>query len=380
MEVATQHTRWSLLSGGYVADMKRILADLSRNGAILLLLLLTACSDDSDQQLDARTSLADAARQAELQVGVAFGNNASAGRRTLAASEFTSITPENAMKWPSLAAAPGAYDFSDADQLVDFALSNGQRIRGHTLFWHRSNGLPSWVRDELEEASDPAARLRELMVDHTARVVGRYAGRIAQWDVINEPLALVSGAFDPENIFYELLGEEYLDMALLEAHAADPSAELFINETFTEFQAEKFDGLLALAQRLLDRGIPLHGIGLQGHFFLRAPDETILRDQLQRIADMGLLSEITELDIPLPLFSERAEPLEGQAQAYADVFDACLAVDLCTGITTWGLDDANTWLDSFVLSAGNAPNRPLLFDQELNAKPAYDSVVEALLR
>jgi endo-1,4-beta-xylanase len=177
-----------------------------------------------------------------------------------------------------------------------------------------------------------------------------------------------------------LLGEEYLDFALLHAHAADPSAELFINETFIEFQPDKFDALIALAQRLLDRSAPLHGLGLQGHFFLRTPEEAILRDQLQRIATLGLKVEITELDIPLSLFNATTDPLAAQTQAYADVFNACLAVPLCSGITLWGLDDAHTWLDSFVFSAGNAPNRPLLFNEELQTKPAYDSVVDTLLK
>lgn len=353
----------------------------------VLLLLLPACAEhgaasrDSNIQQDVPDGLAGAARAAGLQVGVAFDrvDDASGEQLAVAAREFTSVTPENSMKWRSLAPAPGEYDFSDADELADFALANGQRLRGHTLFWHRLNGLPAWMHAELDAASDPAERLRELMVDYTAAVVGRYAGRIAQWDVINEPLGVVGGGFDPENIFYQLLGEEYLDLALLNAHAADPSAELFINETFTEFQPEKFDALLALAQRLLDRGAPLHGIGLQGHFFLRAPDEGVLRDQLQRIAALGLKAEVTELDIPLPLFDTTPEPLAAQAQAYADVFNACLAVPLCSGITVWGVDDAHTWLDSFAITAGSAPNRPLLFDEQLQAKPAYHGVVDALL-
>jgi endo-1,4-beta-xylanase len=342
-------------------------------------LFVIACSDGSGGRLNPSPGLADAARQAQLEVGVAFASTASPERKAVAAAEFTSITAENAMKWPSLAPAPGGYAFEAADQLVDFAIANGQRIRGHTLFWHRLNGTPRWVLDELDAASDPAARLREMMREHTATVVGRYAGRLRQWDVVNEPLAIIGGDFDPENFFFEHLGEEYLDLALLEAHAADPSAELFINETFTESQPAKFDALIGLAQRLLQRGVPLHGLGLQGHFFLQAPDQAVLRDQLARIAALGLKAEITELDIPLSLFRDTPDPLAAQAQAYADVFDACLAVSSCSGITVWGLDDANTWLDSFELSAINAPNQPLLFDAELQPKPAYHSVVDALI-
>lgn len=375
------------MNSGNRGGIKRFLFSAWLGSIGLSLLLLPACAEHSDSsrdnqnQQDTPSGLAGAAREVELQVGVAYevGDHASTEQTQVASREFTSVTPENSMKWRSLAPAADEYDFSGADQLVDFALANGQRLRGHTLFWHRLNGLPSWMQAELDAASDPAARLRELMVDHTATVVGRYAGRIAQWDVINEPLGIASGDFDRENVFYQLLGEEYLDLALLHAHAADPSAELFINETFTEFQPQKFDALIALAQRVLARGAPLHGIGLQGHFFLRAPDEAVLRDQLRRIAALGLKAEITELDIPLPLFDTTPDPLAAQAQAYADVFNACLAVPLCSGITAWGVDDAHTWLDSFVITAGNAPNRPLLFDGQLQAKPAYHAVVDALL-
>jgi endo-1,4-beta-xylanase len=359
--------------------MKLLPSIITGISLVSLFLVLAACSDSNNNNGDRSETagLEEAARQAELAVGAAVNGDASSEQLEVVSREFTSVTAENAMKWASLAPTSDSFNFSKADQLVDFAIENGQRIRGHTLFWHRINGLPSWLSEELGKSSDPAARLEELMVTHTATVVGRYAGQLAQWDVINEPLAIVGGGFDPENIFYQLLGEEYLDIALLQAHAADPSAELFINETFVEFQPVKFDALIALAQRLLDRGIPLHGLGLQGHFFVSAPDEAVLREQLQRIAALGLKAEITELDIPLPLFNGTPDPLAAQAQAYADVFNACLAVALCTGITVWGIDDAHTWLDSFL--AITAPNRPLLFDEMLRAKPAYDSVVKTLL-
>lgn len=349
-----------------------------RYSLFVLLLFVAACDNNNNGGGNEPVSMADAARNANLQVGVAVSRTVTAEQSAVIAREFTSITPENSTKWSELEPVLGSYDFSRADQLIDSAVANGQRIRGHTLFWARLNGLPAWFNEELENASDPAARLRELMVAHTDTVVGRYAGKLAQWDVINEPLALVGGDFDPDNVFHQLLGEEYIDLALLQAHAADASAELFINETFIEFEAEKFDALIALAQRLLDRGAPLHGLGLQGHFFFRAPDEAILRDQLQRIAALGLKAEITELDIPLPLFSDSADPLAAQAQAFEDVFNACLAVPLCSGITVWGLGDFNTWLDSFVVTAANAPNRPLLFDEELAPKPAYERVVELM--
>ena len=196
--------------------------------------------------------------------------------------------------------------------------------------------------------------------------------------MVNEPLALASGGFDTDNIFYQTLGEEYIDIAFHSAYLADPSALLFLNETFTEFVPAKFDALVALASSLLDRKVPIHGVGLQAHFFLQPPDGILLQNQIARLTALGLRVELTEVDIPLPLFASQDDPLRAQGIAYGRVFAACLAVPGCSGITVWGVDDGDTWLDSFALTSSNAPNRPLLFNEDLEPKPAY-YVVRGLL-
>ena len=260
---------------------------------------------------------------------------------------------------------------------MDWAEQNGLRVRGHALFWDRLNGSPDWLAGEVAAAPDPAAHLTQLMQTHAQTVVGRYAGRIEQWDVVNEPLALGGAVLDPESLFAQTLGEDYLDIAFHAAHAADPDADLFLNEVLTEGPVV-FDALLGLVEGMLDRGVPVHGVGLQSHAFLIPPEGAALQAQLERIAALGLMVELTELDLPIFLFSQEADPLAAQAQAYADVFAACLAVTACTGITTWGLHDGDTWLDENPLSAPFAPNRPLLFDELLQPKPAYAAVVAAL--
>jgi len=323
-------------------------------------------------------ALASAARGAGIEVGAAVDSNLNEGRRELAGREFTSGTIENSLKWAPLASAPGVYDFTAADSAVDFAEDKGLRIRGHTLFWDRLNGRPSWLPGELEAAPDAALRLTELMEEHAATVVGRYAGRLAHWDVVNEPLDLVGTGLAPDNIYVQTLGESYLDIAFAAARLADPSAKLFLNEVLTEFLAPKFDALLALVEGLLARGVPIDGIGLQGHFTVAPPNRASLESQLQRVAELGLWVELTEVDIPRPLFDAEADPFAAQAAAYADVFAACKAVPACTGVTTWGLDDPDTWLDSFELTMGTAPNEPLLFDAHLDPKPAYYAVVQVL--
>jgi len=320
---------------------------------------------------DTPPTLSQAARHAGIDVGVAIEHNMSPDRVALVQREFSSVTPENAMKWGPLAPAPGVHDFSAADATVAVAESAGLRIRGHTLIWHRLNGPPGWLPGELAAAADPAATLRTMMQEHIAVTVGRYAGRISQWDVVNEPLALASGDFDTDNIFYRTLGEEYIDIAFHSAHIADPSALLFLNETFTEFVPAKFDALVALASSLRARNVPIHGVGLQAHFFLQPPDGILLQNQIARLTALGLRVELTEVDIPLPLFASQGDPLQAQGIAYGKVFAACLAVPGCSGITVWGVDDSSTWLDSFVLTSGRAPNRPLLFREDLEPKPAY---------
>ncbi|MHC4521239.1 MAG: endo-1,4-beta-xylanase, partial [Planctomycetota bacterium] len=146
------------------------------------------------------------------------------------AAEFNSLTPENALKWPELASAPGVYDFTVADALVDFAEQGGMRVRGHTLVWHRLNGIPSWLEAEVNQAPDPAARMRELLAEHIQTVVGRYAGRIESWDVVNEPLEALGAELDPDSIFLQTLGPGYIAEVFELAHQADPQAKLFLNE------------------------------------------------------------------------------------------------------------------------------------------------------
>lgn len=323
-------------------------------------------------------------REAAGVAGIEFGVAANppqlepGAAADLIASEFTSLTPENQLKWSTLAPAPGIWDFSGADALLDGAEANGQRLRGHTLVWGRSNGTPDWLEDELAAAPDPDARLRALATELIETVVGRYAGRIATWDVVNEPLDLLGPALDPDSPFTPL-GTDFLVEAFELARAADPAATLFLNETAVEFLPEKFEGLLALVDELLAKGAPIDGVGLQGHFLFVRADGAALRAQIEQLASRGLLVEITELDMPVFPFFGVPDRIAAQAQAYAEVVEACLAVPACRGITVWGLSDADTWLDNTPPLSFVAPNRPLLFDEMLAPKPAYDAVRAALL-
>jgi endo-1,4-beta-xylanase len=288
---------------------------------------------------------------------------------TTLAREFNSVTPENALKWYTVQASPGAWEFGPADAVVAFAEAHGLEVRGHTLVWAQDSYTPAWVR----AITDPD-ELRARVTEQIETVMTRYRGRIHRWDVVNEPLASV-GTGPSDSVFWEVLGPGWVADAFRTAHEVDPDAELWLNEYGTDWVPGKHAALVAMLRDLIAEGVPVHGVGLQMHRLgVAAPDPTTLQAQLRDFTDLGLEVAITELDIPTAPTDPDA--LVKQAEAYARIVDACLAVAGCREITTWGLTDASTWLDA--LGIFPTPTRPLLFDDSFQPKPAYHAVRERL--
>jgi endo-1,4-beta-xylanase len=276
----------------------------------------------------------------------------------------TSLTPENELKWAIVHPEPNRYDFGPADALVDLARRTGKRVRGHTLVWDQQ--LPAWVTDR---TWTPDA-LRAAMVEHIKTVVGHFRGKVASWDVVNEPFA-DDGSFKPD-LFFRVLGPSYVETALRAAREADPDAKLFVNELAAERPGPKRDALLGLAAELHNRGVPLDGIGLQDHTTLDgAPSQADLEDTMNRIAGLGLDVELSEVDVAIPPSTPTSPAvLADQAQVFGSAAQACAAVARCTGMTVWGVDDRWSWL--------GAAQRPLLFDADAQPKPALAAVRTAL--
>ncbi len=286
-------------------------------------------------------------------------------------SEFSSVTPENQLKWEYVHPEPGTYDFAAADDIVAFAEEHDMVVRGHTLLWHSQN--PAW----LEEGDYAPDELRAILRDHVTTVVGRYAGRIQQWDVANEIIDDAGRLRTQENIWLRELGPGVIDDVFRWAHEADPDAQLFLNDFGAEGVNPKTDAYLALVTDLLARGVPVDGFGAQAHLSLEhgSPGDG-LRENLQRFADLGLATAVTELDVRVPLDDGRAsaEDLERQAEYYTDVVAGCLAVAGCSSITVWGFTDAYSWVATFFPGMGAAT----LLTQDHARKPAYDAVADAL--
>ncbi|MDT0614929.1 endo-1,4-beta-xylanase [Streptomyces lancefieldiae] len=267
--------------------------------------------------------------------------------------EFTSVTPENEMKWDAVEGNRDTFTFGAADQIVNHARSQGMDVRGHTLVWHSQ--LPSWV------SGLGAADLRTAMNNHINRVMGHYKGQIHSWDVVNEAFQDGGSGARRSSPFQDKLGDGFIEEAFRTARAADPAAKLCYNDYNTDGVNAKSNAVYAMVKDFKSRGVPIDCVGLQSHFNGASPVPADYRANLQRFADLGVDVQITELDI------------EGsgtaQADNYANVVKACLAVDRCTGITVWGVTDKYSWRSS---------GTPLLFDGNYNEKPAYDAVLSAL--
>lgn len=282
----------------------------------------------------------------------------------IAGREFNALTPGNAMKWGSVEPTRGTFNWAEADQIVDFAEAHGQQVRGHTLVWHSQN--PSW----LTNGSWTSAELSQLMNDHIALEVGRYKGRLATWDVVNEPFN-EDGTYR-QTLWYNGLGADYIAQALTAARAADPSAKLYINDYNVEGVNAKSTALYNLVRSLKERGVPIDGVGLQAHLILGQVPST-MQQNIQRFADLGVDVAITELDIRMQLPSDSAK-LTRQAADYKAVVNACLAVSRCVGVTVWGFTDSDSWIPSTFPGQGAATP----YDENYAPKPAYYAIAEAL--
>jgi endo-1,4-beta-xylanase len=337
-------------------------------------------------------SLKSVSERTGIATGAALPTAMTRDQRSDVLRNFSAITTENAFKWEEMSPSRGRTRFADTDRVVAWANRHHLRLRAHNLFWHRLQ-LPGWVPAAVESAKRPRALLRSLMRRRVEKVVGRYAGRIDIWDVVNEPLAVLGSGWDTENgpfsvrnLFYLTLGEHYIDAAFRWTHRADPHGKLFLNELVWNpvLGDPKADALLALVRRLKRRGVPIDGVGLQTHGMLGVeppwypPSATAFARYMRALARLGVKVEVTELDVALPLV-QGPNRLAGQAALYRRASAACGRVRACTGLTVWGLRDPDSWLDIYDLTKGNAPNRPLLLDGAGGHKPAYGAVEAGLL-
>jgi endo-1,4-beta-xylanase len=330
---------------------------------------------------DQGKSLREAAQARGLLVGTAVrpAHFSEADYASTLAHEYNMLEPEDVLKWETVHPQRQTFDFSQGDQIVEFALQHDMKVRGHTLVWHRQN--PRW----LTEGKYSSAELAEILKNHIQTVVGHYRGKIFAWDVVNEafdearPGELRSTIWrDQPGISLAGDGTLYIERSFRWAHGADPGALLFYNEAGAENVNPKSDAIYAMVRDFRQRGVPIDGVGLQMHVSNLHIDPASISENIKRFTALGVQVQITEMDVAVPIDrtgNARPEDLQEQAEIYRQIVTACRSYRGCTAIQTWGFTDKYSWIGSH---SKQTQGEALPFDREYRAKPAYRAMRDAV--
>lgn len=327
----------------------------------------------------------------DFHIGAAINrtqiNQADSLAAQLLEREFSSITPENMMKWMHIHPGPDSFNFEMADRFIELGESQNKFTVGHTLIWHSQ--LAPWVESLEGEGAWQAA-----FDNHIQKIARRYAGKIDAWDVVNE--ALNEDGSLRESVFLQNMGEAYLIRAFNQAAAADPQAELYYND-YNLCQEKKREGAIALIRKLQEAGCKIDGVGIQAHWSLHGPSVEEIEESILAYAALGIKVMFTELDVtvlPNPWDLEGAEVsqnYEGSpfmnpypealpdsvqtalADRYEEIFRLFLKhKDKISRVTFWGIHDGQSWLNGWPIKGRT--NYPLIFDRTYQAKQAYDRI------
>ncbi len=300
-------------------------------------------------------------------------------------SQFNSITPENEMKPENIHPEEGKYTWERADRIVNFAVNNGMKVRGHCLVWHQQT--PDWFfMDGKDTAS--AELVFKRMKEHIYTVINHYKGKVYCWDVVNEAISDDNSKFlREESPWLKICGPSFIDSAFVYAHQADPSAKLFYND-YNAVRPEKTVRIYKLLKDLKSRGVPVDGVGIQAHWSLYEPSAEELRDAIDKFKSLGLDVQFTELDISVFKWeknfrelrpSDKVAYTDSLANVLADKYNEIFSIfreyhENITGVTFWSVSDRTTWLNYYPVRGRQ--NYPMLFDTLLKPKKAFWEVVD----
>jgi endo-1,4-beta-xylanase len=319
--------------------------------------------------------------------------------RDAAAREFNLLSSVDAFVFRTMHPARDQYRFCGADQAVAFAEANKMRVHaGSGVLW----GLnPEW----LTAGHFSRADLIDILHEHIRTVVGRYRGRVQLWNIVNEVHEFNNTgriATGDQQIWMRVIGPEYIDMAFRWAHEADPDAVLLFNSAGDEgtgcalhcgagnpsgSRNRKADALYDFVKSMRQRGVPIHGVGMQTHWGALpgypTSDPKTVGAQMKRLGDLGLDVYITEMDVTIQKPVTPAK-LADQAKTYGGMVRTCLAAPNCKAVIVFGTDDGN-WSEPPSLARAGSPlqgqlTAPLLFDAAFRPKAAYEAIAAALIK
>ncbi|MGM7721731.1 endo-1,4-beta-xylanase [Metabacillus sp. Hm71] len=279
--------------------------------------------------------------------------------------EFNIVTIENEMKFSSIHPGKNSFDFSKSDKLVRYAIDNNQKVRGHTLVWHKS--IPDW----LEHGDFTKEEMKKILKEHIQTVVSRYKDKVYAWDVVNE--ALNDDGTLRDSIWLRTIGPEYIRLAYYWAHEADPDALLFYNDYGIAGINPKSDALYSMLKDFKEDGVPISGVGYQMH--TRIGQDINLRKvkkSMDRLNKIDIQTHITELDIGIVDRGSMNYRLNKQSKMYSNILSICLKTESCTALVVWGFTDKYTWR--------REEEKPLIFDSNFEPKDSYWSLLKIFVK
>jgi endo-1,4-beta-xylanase len=364
---------------------------MAAGAASVLILAVAAIADEASNSPSTLRALG---AQVQLHIGTAAipSDLSDPTLSQITSEQFSVLTPGNEMKWQVVEPQQGNFDWTGADNLVNFAEAHGERVRGHTLVWH--NQLPNWLTQGVANGTISNSQLLDLLHQHITTEVSRYRGRIWQWDVVNEMLTNSNPSqINPSDFWISHLGPGVIADAFRWAHAADPHVLLCYNDyniAGEDGSNAKFNAAFTTVQNLLAQRVPIDCVGDQGHLDLQFGFNPILMNQdLQAFASLGLKVAITEADVrtfvettdssQTPIVSPTDPTPSHTANAagadwYNGMLQSCLAVKACISFTVWGFADSESWIPGTFHGEGDAD----LYDVNLNPKPQYTALQQTL--
>ena len=350
------------------------------------------------EQKEEAKNLKDAFKK-DFKVGVAINPYQLKDEETkkIILENFNSITMENGMKPEAILDQRASENSKDGmpaineenlEECLSLAKDNGLVLRGHCLVWHAQT--PDWMFHDEKGNLVSKEVLFERMRKHIHTIVNRYKDVVYAWDVVNEAMTDDPKAEVPyrQSLYYKIAGDEFIKKAFEYAHEADPKALLFYND-YNETNPAKRDRIYNMVKSMKAEGIPISGIGMQGHYNTLSPTEDEFRKAIELYSQVVDNIHITELDVRINTREQggqlsvnqdnRTLELTPEADA-AQVaqYDMLFRVlreykNVVSNVTFWNVYDGDSWLDR---RRGNRQrNYPLLFDENLLPKSSYYKVL-----
>jgi len=252
-------------------------------------------------------------------------------------ANFNSAVTENAVKWGTMERRKGAVDYSVIDGILNWTEKNNIPLRGHNLFW----GIPEFVQPWVKELSDE--ELKQTLKKRAETVTARYKGRFVEYDLNNE---MVHG-----NYYEDRLGADITKKMAEWSQNGDPEIKLFLND-YDILTGVKLKEYMAQIRRLLKQGVPIAGIGVQGHLHAETFDRVQLKSALDSLAQFQLPIRITEFNMPgqrSKYYENRGlkltpEEEETKAKELVDYYKICFAHPAVAGIIMWGFWEGANWI------------------------------------